>query len=416
MPKRIPPFNVYLILEFSTALFLSLIFTVDMVYHVTVVGLSPLQLVLVGTTLEATVFLFEIPTGVLADVKSRRLSIIIGYVLMGLGFIVEGSLPFFSTILLAQVLWGLGFTFTSGATQAWVVDESGESRAGEAFMRGAQAANIGRLLAIPLGIALGSVSVPLPVVLGGILLLLLALFLALTMSETGFHPLPPEQRTTWGMMLKTARDARRLTRRQPVLLTLLGIGFFYGLYSEGLDRLWTAHCLENLAAPWLKDIEPVVWIGAIRGIVLGISLGATEFVRRRVDTRRAPTVARALMVDAGLIVAALAGFGLTRNFGVALLLYCAIGTLRSVITPLYATWFNLRIDDPQVRATMFSVSSQVDAIGQISGGPVVGVIGNRSIRAALVISALLLSPVVPLYARAIRRTKEPTVVAMQRQN
>lgn len=62
------------------------------------------------------------------------------------------------------------------------------------------------------------------------------------------------------------------------------------------------------------------------------------------------------------------------------------------------------IDDPQVRATMFSVSSQVDAIGQIGGGPVVGAIGNVvSVRAALVASALMLSPVLPLYSLAIRR-------------
>jgi hypothetical protein len=50
-----------------------------------------------------------------------------------------------------------------------------------------------------------------------------------------------------------------------------------------------------------------------------------------------------------------------------------------------------------------SVNSQVDAVGQIGGGPVVGAIGNRSIRAALVVSALILSPVLPLYATAIRQ-------------
>jgi DHA3 family tetracycline resistance protein-like MFS transporter len=49
------------------------------------------------------------------------------------------------------------------------------------------------------------------------------------------------------------------------------------------------------------------------------------------------------------------------------------------------------------------VSSQADAIGQISGGPLVGIIGNSlSIRAALVTSGLMLSPVLPLYALARR--------------
>ena len=78
-----------------------MIFTASMVYQVTVAQLSPLQLVLVGTTLEASVFLFEVPTGVVADVYSRRLSIIIGTVLIGLGFLLEGSLAIFWTILLA---------------------------------------------------------------------------------------------------------------------------------------------------------------------------------------------------------------------------------------------------------------------------------------------------------------------------
>lgn len=52
---------------------------------------------------------------------------------------------------------------------------------------------------------------------------------------------------------------------------------------------------------------------------------------------------------------------------------------------------------------MFSMGSQVDAVGQIAGGPAVGAIGNCSIRATLVVSALILSPVLPLYSVAIRR-------------
>jgi DHA3 family tetracycline resistance protein-like MFS transporter len=121
------------------------------------------------------------------------------------------------------------------------------------------------------------------------------------------------------------------------------------------------------------------------------------------DMGRSLSIARALMVNAGLIVVTLAGFGLTRTFWVAVVLYWSIGTLRSIAGPLHTTWFNLRIDDSQVRATLFSVSSQVDAIGQIAGGPAVGAIGNVSIWTALVASALIFSPALPLYALAIRR-------------
>jgi DHA3 family tetracycline resistance protein-like MFS transporter len=401
--QKMSAFTVYMILQSSSSLFFSLIFTVNLVYHLTVVELSPLQLVLVGTILETTVFIFEIPTGVLADVKSRRLSVIIGCVLIGLGFMVEGSFPFFWTVALAQVLWGFGYTFTSGATQAWIVDEVGEKRAGEAFLRGSQAAQAGDLLAVPISIVLGSMAIALPIVLGGALMILLAAFLALAMPEEGFRPTPVEDRTTLGLMLKTVRDARQVTRRQPVLLALLGVGLFFGLYSEGLDRLWTAHLLQDFAMPWIEVVEPVVWFGLIRAVLLVISLVATEIIQRGVDTNRSAPLARALMWNAGLIVVALAGFGLTGSFWLALALYWLVEVLRSVRAPLYDAWFNQRIDDPQVRATMFSVSSQVDAIGQIGGGPAVGAIGNVSIRAALVVSALILSPALPLYALAIRR-------------
>jgi len=400
------PLTVYLILQFGSDLLFSLIFTVSQIYYVTTVQMNPLQLVLAGTILEATVFLFEIPTGVLADVRSRRLSVIIGYALMGVGFVVEGTFPFFGTIALAQVIWGFGHTFTSGATQAWVADELGEDRAGQAYLRGTQAGQAGALVAIPISVVLGSLGLQLPIVIGGLGMILLAGFLRWAMTEEGFTATPPGERTTWDQMLKTVGDARQIVRQQPILLVLLTISLFYGLYSEGFDRLWTPHLLENLEGPWLDGSEPVVWFGLIRAAMLLISLAATGLVRRWVDTGRGRSLARGLMLSAAMIILSLAGFALTRDFWIAVGLYLLIGALRSMTDPLHTAWLNLSIDKPQVRATIFSVSGQADAVGQIAGGPAVGAVGNRSIRAALLTSALLLSPVLALYGMAARRGSE----------
>src|SRR5512135_848823 len=126
---------VYLFIEFSASMFFSMMFVVTSLYEATVAGLTPVQLILVGTTLELAAFVFEVPTGIVADVYSRRLSIIIGYLLMGVGFLVEGFFPAFLPILLAQIIWGLGYTFTSGATQAWISDEIGEESANKLFIR-----------------------------------------------------------------------------------------------------------------------------------------------------------------------------------------------------------------------------------------------------------------------------------------
>ena len=99
--KRLPATAVYYISRFTGALFSTMVFTASGIFAVTEAELNPLQLVLVGTALEASSFLFEVPTGVVADVYSRRLSIIIGNVLIGAGFILWGAFPLFVTILLA---------------------------------------------------------------------------------------------------------------------------------------------------------------------------------------------------------------------------------------------------------------------------------------------------------------------------
>lgn len=394
-----PAYRIYLILEGATAFLFSMIFTASSVYQVTVAGLTPLQLVLVGTTLEITAFLFEVPTGVVADVYSRRLSIIIGMFLVGAGFIIEGSFPLFWTILLAQLFWGVGYTFTSGATQAWITDEIGEAAAGRAFLRSNQVGNLTALLGIGLGILLGSLRVSYPIQFGGLGLILLGVFLILVMPETGFTPLPREARNSWQSMAHTFRQGLLTVRRRPTLMSILSIGLIYGLYSEGLDRLWTKHLLDNFVLPWSQVLPPVVWIGFIRMAGLLIAVGATEVAQRRVDTQNFTSVARSLMGITALLVVALFTFALARVFALAVLAYWLVSIARNVIGPIYTAWVNQRLDSG-VRATVLSMSSQVDAIGQIAGGPLVGWIGSAlSVRSALVTSSLILTPILGLYAR-----------------
>src|SRR5215216_5830221 len=105
------PVPVYLALATGQAICFSLFFTVQLIYQVTVVGLNPLQMVLVGTVLEVTCFLFEVPTGVVADVYGRRLSILVSIALIGCAYALEGGIPLFWAALAGQVFWGIGYTF-----------------------------------------------------------------------------------------------------------------------------------------------------------------------------------------------------------------------------------------------------------------------------------------------------------------
>src|SRR5215468_2114550 len=106
------------------------------VYLVQELGLSPLQLVLMGTAMEAAVFLFEIPTGIVADTYSRRLSLIIGYIGMGTAWILVAAASAPWLVILLWALWGLFYTFTSGAFEAWITDEVGHKNLGSLFLRG----------------------------------------------------------------------------------------------------------------------------------------------------------------------------------------------------------------------------------------------------------------------------------------
>jgi DHA3 family tetracycline resistance protein-like MFS transporter len=401
-------YRVYLILSGVSSLLFNLIFTLNLVYEAKVIGLTPLQLVLVGTTLETACFLFEIPTGIVADLYSRRLSVMIGFFLIGIGFTIEGSLPFFAAVLLNQVIWGIGSTFTSGALEAWIVDEVGEERMGPVFLRGSQAGQVGGIAGILLSVALGSIALAIPVVIGGVAFVGLAIFLLLVMPETGFKPVPRGERTHWQSILSPLRDGLKLVRRRPLLLTFLAIVLVGGLYSEGYDRLWQAHLLRDLTLPALGSLNPVVWFGIIDIVAMLLVAGATEVIRRRLNTRNDKAVARMLIVSYGLLIAGLLVFALTVNIWIALAALWVVNIMRRSTDPVFSTWTNRHIDS-NVRATVLSSFGQANALGQIGGGPFVGLIGDRlGIRAALSASAVLLSPVVWLIARASRQQAHMT--------
>ncbi len=189
IPKS-DPTKVYLFIEFAASAFFSMMFVSLSLYEVTVAGLTPLQLVLVGTTVEASIFIFEVPTGVVADVISRRTSIIIGYLIMGVGFLVEGLFPFFLPILLAQLLWGLGYTFTSGATEAWISDEIGEEHANQLFLRATRIGLIASLLGMGAAVLIGGQNVAIPILAGagGVILIGVTLMLHHAGNRLQAHP------------------------------------------------------------------------------------------------------------------------------------------------------------------------------------------------------------------------------------
>ncbi len=138
-------YRMYLLYMGVTAALFALYSTVASVYRIREVGLDAVELLWVGFALEISCFLFEIPPGVVADLHSRKRSLVIGLALIGTGFLLEGSVPVFFAVIGAQVLWGIGYTFLSGADQAWIADELQTNRLEGVYLRGAQVAQLSHL-------------------------------------------------------------------------------------------------------------------------------------------------------------------------------------------------------------------------------------------------------------------------------
>jgi DHA3 family tetracycline resistance protein-like MFS transporter len=208
------------------------------VYLVRELHLSPLQLVLMGTVMEASVFLFEIPTGVVADTFSRRLSLIIGYLGMGLAWALVGAFSAPWLIIALWALWGLSYTFTSGAYQAWITDEVGVENVGGLFLRGKRIGYVGAVLGLVLQVAVGVLSLRAGVIVGGAITFACGLGCIVLMPETGFRRRPRAARASaLAELRRTTVSGARFAWAQPVILLLVGVELFMGMSSEAFDRL-----------------------------------------------------------------------------------------------------------------------------------------------------------------------------------
>jgi MFS transporter, DHA3 family, tetracycline resistance protein len=404
MIRRRDALKVFYGIEFFDSIGHHAAFTVWAVYLVQDVGVNPLQLVLLGTVSEIAIFLFEVPTGVVADTYSRRLSLIIGLILAGASIVLIGLVAVYWVIVLGAILRGIGGTFMSGAEEAWITDEHGVDGIGRVFLRATQFSYLGAILGAVLGVAVATQHLGAGLVFGGAVSLLTGLACIFVMPEHGFVRRPVEERTSpLRAMTGTAVTGTRLIRGHHVLLLIVAITFFAGAASEGLDRLWEAHLIQDVGLPKLWGLDPVVWFGVFNVVGLAAGIVITSFLVPRFEHADNKKLARALLWLTIALTISVVIFGLATSFVLASVAYLVARLVRRLKDPLYVTWLNRNVSDSSVRATVNSIASQSDAIGEVGGGPAIGAVGTlASLRAALVATGLLLTPAIALYGRALR--------------
>jgi DHA3 family tetracycline resistance protein-like MFS transporter len=232
------------------------------------------------------------------------------------------------------------------------------------------------------------------------------------MPERHFKPLQREGRSTFQQMSYTLRASVHLVRLRSVLLTILGICVFYGMFTASFDRLWPYYLLHNFTFPALGGLKPVVWFCIIEaGIVVTNWIGI-EIVRRSVDTNSHDSVVWAMLMVDSIMIVSVIGFALAEQFALALAIFLLFTMAAGPRASLEQAWLNQNLNS-NVRATILSLKGQVNALAQIVGGPLLGMVATAfTTRTALITAGVILSPVLLLYVRTLRHDK-PRVTSIQ---
>lgn len=357
---------------------------VTSVYLVLDARLRPEQLVLIGVGQAIASMLFEVPTGVVADAVSRRLSLIIAHVLVGLSMVATALSTSFGALLATQILWGIGWTFASGADVAWITDELDDgSRAPQVLAAQARWKQIGALVGlIGLG-GLAWVAGRAPAMLtAGVVMVALSAYVATQFPEHNFRKsiARPVRRA-----IEVLKAGLSLARRDVQLLILFAVTVLINGASDASGRLYPR---QLLAVGFPTAPDPIVWFTALSLAAFAVGAFSLWLVERRLHglriARAAYVTACGLAVAGALLLAAAPGVPMA-SLGVLLM----EGVGWPVTRVVGAIWANERASR-DVRATVQSFLAQMEYAGEmVCGLAIAGLAGSASMAAAMAGTAAL---------------------------
>lgn len=411
--------TAYITVGCAFTLAASLIWAINTVFLIRVGGLDIFTVMLVNTVYTVAQMLFEIPTGVIADTIGRRASILLSMATLLVATLLYVITPVYGWGFLgfaaASVLIGIGFTFQTGAMDAWLVDAlaaTGYDKPTErVFAWGQSAGAVGMLVGSLLGGVLGQVNLSLPFVVRTVLLGVAFVVTLLMVRDAGFAPRPLKF-STFGTETRTIFDAgvafgwrNRVVRPLFLISGLGGLFFMYGFYA------WQPFVLELLGRDyvWLLGI---VQAGFSAANIAGNFLVAP--IMREGERRRDP--AKALAVAAVIEFAIAVAIGVTGIVfagrpgvlpaAIAIGMWLLWGLVFGASGPIRAGYINAHIPSAQ-RATVLSLDAFFGDAGGAVGQPALGWLSKRSsIAVAWLIGSAGLALTAPLYLTAGRAAKE----------
>lgn len=379
-----------------------------LIYFVTDADLEPLELVLLGTALEVAVLIAEIPTGVVADTLSRKWSIVASHVIMGASFMAVGFTTEFVPLLLTQVVWGIGFTFMSGADVAWITDElNDKARIDRVLAKREQWRLLGGVLGYAsAGLIAWTSDLATAIIVMGLLRLVLGLYVVAFFSEHNFTRVTEHR---FAESISIFKQGVRLARGDSQIFLVLGATLTLNSGAEAVDRLFNRR-LVDLGFP--ESTNPVVWFTLLGVVGLLAGVVALRYIEARVAgdgaARRFYLWGAALAVVGTVVLswAPSVWVGVAGTFVVR-------GLAWAIIPAVAMIWVNRRTPS-NVRATVQSFLGQAESVGEIGGGLLLGAVAQWStLPIALTGSAgLFLLTFVIVSRSTAGRAADPAAVAI----
>jgi MFS family permease len=362
--------RTYLGLLFGNTLAASLIWGINTIFLLDA-GLSNLEAFAANAFFTAGMVIFEVPTGIVADTVGRRASYLLGTVTLAASTLLYVLLwqveAAFWLWALASMLLGLGFTFFSGAVEAWLVDAltatgyEGDLEA--VFGRGQMVSGTAMLTgSVAGGFIAQQTSLGIPFVLRGAILLVTFVVAFRLMRDIGFTP---------------RRGARPLAEMRAIASASIDHGWrvpavkwlmVQALFTSGVG-IYGFYALQPYLLELYGDPNAYQIAGLVAAIVAGAQiLGgiAAPHIRRLLGRRTS-----ALLAVAALNSATLAAIGLADSFVAVLGLIVAWGLLFAAAMPIRQAYLNALIPSQQ-RATILSFDSLMSSSGGVWAQPALG--------------------------------------------
>ena len=391
--------RLYIFLTFGNVLAASLIWGINTLFLLDA-GLSNFEAFAANAFFTLGMVLFEVPTGVVADTWGRRASFLLGTITLAVSTALYFTLwqfhaPFWEWAAVS-VLLGLGFTFFSGATEAWLVDAmqaSGYKDDLEAVFGRAQiAGGVGMLLgSIGGGVIAQFSSLGTPFIVRAIILVLMFAVAFIFMKDIGFTP-EPKAKPIKAMKRVFTASIDNGFKNPPVKWLMLAapLGSGVGIY--------VFYAAQPFLLELYGDKDAYIVAGLAAAIIAGSQVAGGYLAPK---IRKLP-YKRITLIIAGTILSSIALIllGMISHFLFALLLLVVWGMMFAAVTPIRQSYINSLIPSKQ-RATVLSFDSLMSSSGGVITQPLLGRAADVwSYGTSFVISGIIQLGAVPFLAKS----------------